>query len=163
MGTIPEARRVELETVLTEHYKQEISDEIIDLAASANFLEENGEYVPHSRAVVQHYLESDTVGLLDLEKMWRKHFLKTMKPQHLPDLWSVDHQADRLAVKAKENRIDLDQYKLATEGTSNEEAFDLEAYRSIKHAQLGVNPLLDESTVNDNTVCDESANGVRDT
>ena len=37
-----------------------------------------------------------------------------MQPKHLPDLWSVDHQQERLDVKAAENRIDREQYLLAT-------------------------------------------------
>jgi len=143
--SIPAERLVELEKVLTDHYQQELSDEIIDLAASANFLEENGEYVPHSRAVVQYFLASDTLSLIELEIKWRKHFLKTMKPKFLPPLWSVDHQTERLEVKAKENRIDLAQYKLATEGAGEE--FDLEAYRSTKQAQLGINPGEDNNVV----------------
>jgi len=140
-GCIPIKRKEELQAVLKEHYKvEEISDEVIDAAAAANFLEENGDYVPHSRAVVQYYLESNTSSLLELEKKWRRHFLDTMKPQHLPELWSVEHQAERLEVKAKENRIDLEQYKLAKEGVGEGDNFDLEAYRCSKQAQLGINP-----------------------
>jgi len=140
---IPQNRLQELEEALLEHYQvEELTDEIVDRAAKASFLIENGDYVPHSRAVVQHFLERG--GLLQLEVTWRKHFLQTMKPAFLPDLWSVDHQADRLGVKAAENRIDMEQYKLATEGVdmpeSGEEQFDLEAYRNIRQAQLGINP-----------------------
>merc|ERR1712042_79801 len=140
---IPAARLQELEPALLEHYQvEELSDEIIDRAAKCNFLMENGDYVPHSRAVVQFFLERG--GLLQLEVRWRKHFLNAMKPAFLPDLWSVDHQADRLGVKAAENRIDLEQYKLATEGVvmpgQGEEQFDLEAYRNSRQAQLGINP-----------------------
>merc|ERR1712240_19556 len=141
---IPAARLQELEAALLEHYQvEELSDEIIDRAADCNFLMENGDYVPHSRAVVQFFLERG--GLLQLEVRWRKHFLETMKPAFLPDLWSVDHQADRLGVKAAENRIDMEQYRLATEGgmmpECGEEQFDLEAYRNTRQAQLGINPL----------------------
>ena len=57
-------------------------------------------------------------------------------PSFLPDLWSVDHQAERLDVKAAEQRIDMVQYKLAREGG----IVDLEEYRKEGHAQLGVNP-----------------------
>jgi len=140
---IPQARLQELEEVLLDHYQvEELTDDIIDKAADCNFLMENGDYVPHSRAVVQFFLERG--GLLQLEVRWRKHFLETMKPAFLPELWSVDHQADRLGVKAAENRIDMEQYKLATEGVempeSGEEQFDLEAYRNTRQAQLGVNP-----------------------
>ena len=38
-----------------------------------------------------------------------------MKPKHLPDLWSVNHQEERLGVKAAENRIDMEQDILATQ------------------------------------------------
>ena len=73
--------------------------------------------------------------------MWRKHFLDKMKPKFLPPLWSVDHQEERLGVKAAEKRIDMAQYKLATEGTDTD--LDLEAYRQSKQTQLGINPDLD--------------------
>ena len=53
--------------------------------------------------------------MINLEVKWRKHFLLTMKPQHLPALWSVNHQQERLGVKAAENRIDMEQYILATQ------------------------------------------------
>ena len=149
-NSIPSSRLEELKDILLDHYKVDLlTDEIVDKAAEANFLIENGEYVPHSRAVVQYFLERG--GLLQLEVRWRKHFLDTMKPEFLPPLWSVDHQADRLGVKAAENRIDMDQYKLATEGVdiplSVDEQFDLEAYRQSKHAQLGINPETKEEGV----------------
>ena len=93
---------------------EELTDDIVDRAAKASFLVENG--VPHSIAVVQHFLERG--GLLQLEVTWRKHFLNTM--------------------------IDMEQYKLATEGVVmpevGEEQFDMEAYRNTIQAQLRVNP-----------------------
>ena len=45
-----------------------------------------------------------------------------------------------MQVKAKENRIDLEQYKMATEGVDREQEFDLEEYRNTRQAQLGTNP-----------------------
>ena len=48
----------------------------------------------------------------------------------------MDHQAERLDVKAAEQRIDMVQYKLAREGG----VVDLEEYRKEGHAQLGINP-----------------------
>ena len=56
-----------------------------------------------------------------MEKRWRQHFLDTMHPKHLPDLWSIDHQQQRLDIKAAENRIDMEQYRMATEGMKNSE------------------------------------------
>jgi len=138
--TIPADRMKELEFVLKEHYDVEvITEDIIESASNCDFKEENDDYVPHSRAVVQYYLENG--GLLQLEVMWRKHFLDKMKPKFLPPLWSVDHQEERLGVKAAEKRIDMAQYKLATEGTDTD--LDLEAYRQTKQSQLGINPDLD--------------------
>jgi len=136
---IPEERLKELEDILKEHYEvDELTEDIIDDAANCNFNEENEEFVPHGRKVVAHYLKNG--GLLQLEVLWRQHFLDKMKPQHLPPLWSVDHQEERLGVKAADNRIDLYQYQLATEGVASD--LDLEAYRQSKQAQLGINPDL---------------------
>ena len=138
---IPDRRLNELEDILKEHYQVvELTEDIIDQAANCDFNEENEEYVPHSRAVVQHFLERG--GLIQLEVIWRRHFLDTMKPQHLPPLWSVDHQEERLGVKAADNRIDMEQYKLATEGVDPDMMLDLEAYRARAAVQLGINPEL---------------------
>ena len=62
-----------------------------------------------------------------------------MQPKFLPPLWSVNHQEERLGVKAAENRIDMEQYKLATGGLDKDQQIDLEAYRSASHCQLGIN------------------------
>lgn len=47
--------------------------------------------MPHGLRVVKHFEEQDQGGLLALERRWREHFLRSMKPKHLPKLWSVDH------------------------------------------------------------------------
>ena len=115
-GSIPASRLAELEQVLVEHFQVDaLTPELVDEAAGTDVLEHNGDYVPHSRAVVLHHMETDGLSLLQFETRWRKHFIRTMKPKFLHKLWSVDHQAERLQVKAKENRIDLEQYKLATD------------------------------------------------
>jgi len=134
---LPEDRKNELIQVLKDHFKvEEITDDMILTASDCDFHEVNDNYTPHSRAVVQHYLKEG--GLLDLEVRWRKHFLSTMKPKHLPPLWSINHQAERLGVKAAENRIDQEQYILATQGAP--EDIDLEEYRKQRKPQLGINP-----------------------
>ena len=149
---IPDKRLNELEDILKEHYQvAQLTEDVIDQAANCDFNEENEEYVPHSRAVVQHYLERG--GLIQLEVLWRRHFLEKMRPQHLPPLWSVDHQEERLGVKAADNRIDMDQYKLATEGVDPNQVLDLEAYRARAAVQLGINPKLTNN--NDKSESDE--------
>ena len=148
---IPQKRVEELLAVIKEHYETDtVDDETIDKAADCSVMEENENFVPHSRAVVQHFLERG--GLLELEVMWRQHFLDTMQPRHLPPLWSVHHQADRLETKAADNRIDLEQYRLATEGAAHH--LDLEAYRAARHVQLGINPDTCDREAIDNDVSD---------
>jgi len=138
-ANIPQDRLEELEKVLLEYYDvEEVDDELVEAAAECSWLSENEGYVPHSRAVVQYFLENG--GLIQLEVRWRQHFLKTMLPKFLPPLWSVNHQKERLDVKAAENRIDMEQYKLATGGLDKDQQIDLEAYRSATHVQLGINP-----------------------
>lgn len=51
-------------------------------------------YLPHGEKVVQEIMEEE--GLLEFEKVWRQHFLDTMQPRYLPDLWSVNHSHDKL-------------------------------------------------------------------
>ena len=152
---IPDWRIVELENIVKDHYNvEELTEEIIKQAADCNFNEVNEEYVPHSRAVVQYFLENG--GLLQLEVLWRKHFIDKMNPQYLPELWSVNHQEERLAVKAAENRIDRDQYQLATTGCSS--GLDLEDCRNTKHAQLGINPHLQHDEENNRDEEDDEEN-----
>lgn len=72
----------------------------------------NDDYCPHGKKVVEHFMTGP--GIISLEKRWRVHFLKTMSPKYLPKLWSVDHQQERLEIRNAENRIDKEDYALAT-------------------------------------------------
>ena len=88
---LPEPRKNEL----TQIVKDFTSDELIDDTTLRSLSEigttkDNECYLgPHGERVVQKLIETDTVK--EFVKMWREHFLKTMKPKHLPKLWSVDH------------------------------------------------------------------------
>lgn len=42
-----------------------------------------------------HMYQNECGGLCELEKLWRQHFLNTMKPKYLPELWNVNHNANR--------------------------------------------------------------------
>lgn len=64
------------------------------MLVSLIFSELNENYFAHGAKVVEFYQQSE-LGLLGLEKMWREHFLKMMKPKYLPSLWSVEHNAER--------------------------------------------------------------------
>ncbi len=54
----------------------------------------NSKFMPHGEKVVQYMMQHE--GLLTLERLWRQHFIATMKPQFLPSYWSVDHSHERL-------------------------------------------------------------------
>lgn len=68
------------------------------------FSEINSEYSAHGVKVVEFYKNSPG-GLINLEKIWREHFVTTMQPKYLPDLWSMDHTTERLTIRATEGRI----------------------------------------------------------
>ena len=51
--------------------------------------ERNTSYVAHAEIVVKSLVEKDQV--FEFQRRWRQHFLDTMKPRFLPDLWCVDH------------------------------------------------------------------------
>ena len=72
---IPVKRVEELENVLKEHFSvEEVTEALIEEAANCSFTEENADYVPHSRAVVAHYLQHRG-GLLELEVGWKMSML----------------------------------------------------------------------------------------
>ena len=100
--SIPLERLEELTTVLRTHFgMDDVTEEMVDEAASIDCLEVifiiitiivaiiinmhhvqvNGEYVPHSRAVVQHHMTTEGLSLIQLESLWRQHFIDTMKPR----------------------------------------------------------------------------------
>lgn len=72
----------------------------------------NSEYIRHGEKVVEYYKNTNG-GLIALENIWRKHFLTTMQPKYLPDLWSMNHTAERLAIRATEGRIQESDLKFA--------------------------------------------------
>lgn len=68
------------------------------------FREVNPGYCGHGERVVEHYKNS-AGGLIALENIWREHFMATMQPKYLPELWSMNHTAERLTIRATEGRI----------------------------------------------------------
>lgn len=93
---IHEARRKELTDILLDYYKNEseINVELLQSASEMNTKENNENYCHHGEKVVQMFQEK-LGGLIELEKIWRVHFLNTMKPRFLPLHWDVNHNANR--------------------------------------------------------------------
>ncbi|EDX13367.1 GD20659 [Drosophila simulans] len=104
---IPAAKKAEMEKTLLDYYSDQtdITDELLRQAARVEYRVENSDYCQHGERVVQQYRDHFG-GLVELERMWREHFLHTMQPRFLPELWNVNHNADRLEVRASEGRID---------------------------------------------------------
>ena len=54
---------------------------------------ENPNYKPHGEKVVEQVIANGE--LLQFQMRWREHFLKTMKPQFLPEMWSATHNPNK--------------------------------------------------------------------
>ncbi|KAM8736831.1 exonuclease 3'-5' domain-containing protein 2 isoform 1-T1 [Acanthopagrus schlegelii] len=100
---LPEQRREELQTLiksfLNTDEEQELTDEALQQAAGLETRIFNEAYIPHGLKVVRAHAERGLQGLMVLERRWRQHFLNTMRPRHLPPLWSVDHNHGKLLRK----------------------------------------------------------------
>ncbi|XP_063393669.1 exonuclease 3'-5' domain-containing protein 2 isoform X1 [Cydia fagiglandana] len=104
--SLPEERRRALEEVLLQHYPQceEVTQELLEEAAAigpeaAIKTEEES----HGMKVVEYHLKHE--NLLRLEEYWREHFLTSMEPKFMPELWSIKHNEERLRVKLDEGRL----------------------------------------------------------
>ncbi|XP_013099170.1 exonuclease 3'-5' domain-containing protein 2 [Stomoxys calcitrans] len=109
-----EARHRELESVVLDYYKEEpkVTLELLQLSAEIDTKSSNENYCNHGEKVVQMF-QTKLGGLIELEKIWRVHFLQTMQPKFLPTLWDVNHNANRLEIRANEGRVDKADLKLA--------------------------------------------------
>ncbi|KAM3870938.1 exonuclease 3'-5' domain-containing protein 2 [Diretmus argenteus] len=102
---LPAQRREELQAFLKNSLDedQELTDEVLQQAATLETRIFNEAYVPHGLRVVRRHAEHGLRGLMDLERRWRQHFLTAMQPQHLPPLWSVDHNHSKFLRKYGED------------------------------------------------------------
>uniref|UniRef100_A0A3Q3VK59 Exonuclease 3'-5' domain-containing protein 2 n=1 Tax=Mola mola TaxID=94237 RepID=A0A3Q3VK59_MOLML len=100
---LPEQRREELQVLiksfLNMNEEQELTYEALQQAANLETRIFNEAYVPHGLKVVQAHAKQGLQGLMDLERRWRQHFLRTMQPRSLPPLWSVSHNHSKLLRK----------------------------------------------------------------
>lgn len=88
---MPDERIEELEKKIKAFFKvEDISSDVMERARNLETQVPNSEYIPHGLKVVRYY-EKEADGLLNFERRWREHFVETMNPQCLPDLWSTSH------------------------------------------------------------------------
>lgn len=104
---MPSQKVTQLQKTLLDYYTDatEITPELLQKAAKLDCRVANEDYCQHGKKVVQVYRDKFG-GLVELERLWREHFLHTMQPKFLPKLWNVNHNANRLEVRASEGRID---------------------------------------------------------
>lgn len=125
---IPVDRLEQLRKDLKDSYpNEEINEEfLVDLIQRKP---EDANLNSHGQIVVERYKKME--GLVALEKMWREvslinfiivkkiinnffqHFLTFMNPKFMPNLWNVNHSADRLMIRASEGRITEEELKMA--------------------------------------------------
>lgn len=106
---IPKARKTELEKTITDYFNvSQVTEELLQKALNFDLNTLNESYTPHGLKVYQYFCKNG--GLINFEKLWRQHFLDTMKPKYLPNMWSVEHNHRRLALRIinQEREIDFD-------------------------------------------------------
>ena len=92
---------------LLDALSRELKNAMVSVASHDQF-----KCQPHGLKVVQYFQRKEG-GLVELERMWREHFLLTMKPKYLPNLWSVRHNHERLTIRQSQNRIEPEDVKVA--------------------------------------------------
>ncbi|XP_060647380.1 exonuclease 3'-5' domain-containing protein 2 [Drosophila nasuta] len=104
---IPAEKATQMQKTILEYFTDEdsITQELLRKAATLDCKVENEDFCQHGKKVVDMYCDKFG-GLIELERIWREHFLHTMQPKYLPQLWNVNHNADRLEVRANEGRVD---------------------------------------------------------
>lgn len=111
---MPEQRQEELKENLRKSYpNQELSQEFLKkiFETPLQSKKKDEEFVKHGEIVVEYFKNGD--GLIKLERMWREFFLESMKPEFMPELWSVDHNSQRLEIRATEGRVEAEDLKAA--------------------------------------------------
>jgi hypothetical protein len=96
---IPEWRKEELKKKLLSYFPEQtvINEAFLLEYSQIDATQPNDLYCVHGQKVVE-YFRAKQGGLVELERMWRQHFLDKMRPKFLPDLWSVEHNTKRCAL-----------------------------------------------------------------
>ncbi|XP_012681708.2 exonuclease 3'-5' domain-containing protein 2 isoform X2 [Clupea harengus] len=118
---LPQARRDELLNLIGTYMQQgegdgdgdeeevtevtEVTQDMLQKAAGLETRIFNEAYVPHGLKVVGMYAKNGLRGLMELECLWRQHFLSSAKPRFLPPLWSVNHNHDKYLRKYGEDLV----------------------------------------------------------
>jgi hypothetical protein len=87
---IPPARIAELEAIVKEHYGvSELTPALIEAAACLSPHVTPDGYRTHGSAVI-----GATGDLQAFVERWRRHFLESLRPVHMPEGWRVDREVE---------------------------------------------------------------------
>lgn len=118
-STIPQLRITELENVVKNFFNVDsLSHELLQEAADIDARDWNEDFQAHGEQVCETYRSK---GLVQLQFRWRRHFLDTMRPKHLPQYWSVNHNLHKLCFTMAglpSDHPDHDTYSLILLGTN---------------------------------------------
>ncbi|XP_069190762.1 exonuclease 3'-5' domain-containing protein 2-like [Procambarus clarkii] len=115
---IPAKKVSEMEKLVKDFYKVDvILSEHLQDAANIDVNVLNDGFQAHGQKIYDVY---EKIGLVKLEQRWRQHFLDNMKPQFMPECWSVKHNVYKMGLKM--GRLPLDHpnrliYKMALVGS----------------------------------------------
>ncbi|KAK8394426.1 hypothetical protein O3P69_006544 [Scylla paramamosain] len=131
-STIPQPRITELENVVKNFFNVDsLNHELLQEAADIDARDWNEDFQAHGEQVCEKYRRK---GLVQLQHRWRRHFLDTMQPKHLPQYWSVSHNLHKLCstmARLPSCHPDYDTYRLILLGTDGNE----EVQRLIKQCK----------------------------
>jgi exonuclease 3'-5' domain-containing protein 2 len=87
----------EYEQLVRDHFQlaseDEVTDEILQQATEIETDTPNPDYIPASQVVVEQFCTDDE-AIEAFVRGWRKHFVETMQPQHLPKGWSIESSVE---------------------------------------------------------------------
>lgn len=113
-NALPVTREMMTEYIQSFYPDQELTKTFLQELTKIDTKSKSGENTGHAEKVTEYFKNTaDAGGLLELEKMWREHFLATMQPQFLPEHWSTSHNAIRLELAMDRGRIDREDLILA--------------------------------------------------
>jgi hypothetical protein len=93
---LPAGRIAECENLVRQWADAELTEDVLERAAGLETRRPNPAFVSGVDLVVQSLLQSDDHDdcdgdrLADFVRDWRRHFVETMHPRHLPVGWSID-------------------------------------------------------------------------
>jgi len=87
---MPEYRQKELRAMIAQELDHSPSDQEIKDLSAMSILEKNEDFKTHGEIVM-----SKVTNVNEFVRIWRNHFLETMKPQHLPEHWDANRRLGR--------------------------------------------------------------------